>query len=202
MSLADFVKEHVHEDEPQSFVPRKDLVSSYIHWRQRADSGLPTMQLSHLEAANKDSQAVLPENAYRPTLKVATGDGHKGLIRDCWQGYRIGWQGGERSEPEPVQRTSSRKTNGQTVHACFHFKGDYDPRQLDAYVLNRVTQPSPDDISYLGLLLRHTVKELNEQMQSDPGDWAVRSIEHQGFVFNVFVGRRGLQGAYDAPGYF
>lgn len=190
MSLATFVKEQVQEADKSNFVARKDLVQAYINWRQRPNSDLPTMQLTDLTNAERDSATALPAGDWRPALKVASR-GQKGLVRDCWQGYELMWAGGSRVEPEPIMPEPVRSKQATTVHGCFHFMDHYDPKPLSEYLLNRVNPDVYIDGTYLNRLLKHTVDTMLPSIKSD---WAMRSLECGGLLFNVFVGRSNLQG--------
>lgn len=190
MSLATFVKEQVQEADKSNFVARKDLVQAYIHWRQRPDSGLPTMQLTDLTNAENDSPTALPTGDWRPTLTV-TSRGQKGLVRDCWQGYELKWAGGGRIEPEPIVSAPVDSKRSRTVHGCFHYLDHYDPKRLNDYLDSRVNPDVYIDATYLGRLLKHTVDNMLPNIKND---WAMRTLECGGLLFNVFVNRSNLQG--------
>lgn len=211
MSLFDFVGEYVKSGSASDFVVRDDIVDSYVAWRQSPDRDLPTMQLTDLVKAQEDSRGVLPFDQYRQVLDVATEDGRRGAVKDCWQGWSLVWPNGNKTLPEPAadsrndpvaeqpqepQEPQGVRFADRNVHACFHFQQEYEPWQVGQYITKRVTQTYPDDIQHLEEKVKAAIRKLKGQRFCDSSaKWKMQSIEHEGLKYNVFVGFDYLQAA-------
>ena len=188
-SLYDFVDAYVSPSPDGDFVVRNDLVQAYTEWRQAPENDLPTMQLADLNEAERDSYNVLPTDDYKLDLLVKGTEGQRGHVADCWQGWSLSWPGGNKTSPkeEPPQQAPSPvyQATDRAVHACFHFNDGYDPSQLTAYIRNRVTDSSPDDLQSLEGLVESTVMDLS--VQKSVAKWVMRTVEHETLKFNIFV---------------
>lgn len=177
MSLRQFASEFVHEDLPESFVVRKDLLDSFTQWRQKRHPN-SVMQLADLERASQAVDEVMPSASYRPVLSV-TKDGTKGIVHDCWQGQRLTWANGNRTQPIPQKSVPSAD-----VVWSFHYRFKYSPQPLLDFLSSKVT-PGPENVSPLHDKLQRACARLENKAK--PWCCATTQITHEGNKFSVIL---------------
>ena len=181
MSLRQFVSEFVHEDSPEHFVVRKDLLDSYTQWRQKRFPN-SVMQLADLEKAGLDVNKLMPSEAYHQLLTV-TKDGAKGLVHDCWQKRRLSWPGGNKTQP--IQQTSgpNHAKVADTIWT-FHYRFKYSPQPLTDFLSAKVTS-GPENVSSMHDKLKRACTELSDK--GEPWCCASKQIGHEGSRYSVIL---------------
>ena len=183
MDLSSFVAVHVRPVGKDQFVVKEDLLLGFTDWRQKQQ---PTMQFSELEKAREQLQDALPASDFKPVLKVSRGS-EQASFEECWVGWCLDYQGGRRTLPKRVPRTSSESRTSDKVIWCFHLRSTYSSEPFNTFLTQNVTE-QPTNKEAMEALLRKTHARLK---QSPGGNFARFVAEKK--VFNVFVDLTGSQ---------